>query len=68
MDIEKARTAALNVCLRDEYESLAKDAEATFREKPCGRSTITVPNAWLPEIAERARREVDKLDEIISKL
>lgn len=68
MDIEKAREASGLLERRDFIKFVLGEATTTLVGGTIGTTTITIPRAWLPDIIEMAKDELERLDEEIAKL
>lgn len=68
MDIEKAEQAA-NLLERHNFiKFVLGEANTMLSASNHGTATITIPRAWLPDIIEMAKGELDLLEGEIAKL
>lgn len=68
MDIQKAKEAAILYARRYEMETSLKEFLTTYRTKPTGTTSVTIPIGWLPKIASIAEEELAEIDKQINAL
>ena len=68
MDVEKAEQAASLLERHNFIKFVLGEANTMLQESNQGTATITIPRAWLPDIIEMAKGELDLLEGEITKL